>query len=186
MNSKKNNMIKTSIPSTDLEFGIGPIPTPNVNVSNNPIIDIHNEDLTIWKLKLCLCLTIIFIVLPMSFCDLYFGYNDNSCVSNPVNNIEVNLYYFLIVSGWMSIGMILIYIIGIILLDPLTTTIMCFIGLFTSLFSFCWNIIGGVIFYSYMDNSTCSHNVFDYVFASLVIKYVFALFGMIMSRNNKD
>ena len=55
MNSKKNNMIKTSIPSTDLEFGIGPIPTPNVNVSNNPIIDTHNEDLTIWKLKLCLC-----------------------------------------------------------------------------------------------------------------------------------
>lgn len=177
-------MNKTRMTSTDLEFGIAPMPIPNI--SNNPIIDTYNEDLTIWKLKLCLCLTIIFIGLPMSFCDLYFGYNDNSCVSNPNNNIEVNLYYFLIVSGWINIGMIFTGIIGIVLLNSITTTIMCFIGLLTSLFSFCWNIIGGVIFWSYIDNSTCSHNVFDYVFASLVIKYVFALFGIIMSRNSKD
>ncbi|MFM7982581.1 MAG: hypothetical protein ACKPKO_24990, partial [Candidatus Fonsibacter sp.] len=78
----------------------------------------------------------------------------------------MNLYYVLIVSGWINIGIIFTGIIGLVLLSYLTITIMCFIGLLTSLFSFCWNIIGGVIFWSYIDNYTCSHNVFAYVFAS--------------------
>lgn len=78
--------------SSDVEFGIALIPIPNV--SNNSIIDTQNEDLTVWKLKLCICLAIIFIILPMSFCDVYFGYNDNYCVSNSISNIKVILYYF--------------------------------------------------------------------------------------------
>jgi hypothetical protein len=185
---KINHMNRTNISSIDLEFGVGPIPTPTPtpNVSNNPIMNTRDEDLIIWKLKLCICLTILFIGLPMAFCDIYFGYNDKSCVSNPVTNIDINLYDYLIVAGWSSIGMILIFMIGIILLDPLMNSILYFIALLMSIFSFCWNIIGGVIFYSFIDNTTCSQSVFNYVSASLIIKYVFTLLGIIMSRNNKD
>lgn len=177
-------MSRTNMTSTDLEFGVAPISNPDV--LNNPIVHRNNEDSSVWKLKLCMCLTVTFMILPMAFCDLYFGYNDISCVSNSVRNIGVNLHQYLIVSGWMSIGIILVFMIGIVMLEPLTTSIVCFIGFLISLFSFCWNIIGGVIFWSYMDNSTCSQNVFNYVFASLIIKYVFTLFGILSSRSSKD
>ena len=51
------------------------------------------------------------------------------------------------------------------------------------LFNIIWNIIGSIIFWSYMDNNQCSNEVFNYLFASLIIKLVFC--STILLNNKK-
>ena len=74
--------------------------------------------------------------------------------------------------------------VGIFCQNSIILAILGFIGIGIGLFNFCWNIIGGIIFWSYMNNSTCSSNVFNYVFASLIIKYTLMFISSATSTNN--
>jgi uncharacterized membrane protein len=128
--------------------------------------------------------------LPLVFCDLYYAYNDNSCVDSHVDRISVNLKDYLIVSGLLTGCLLFIIILGILLFNENSKTkitlfyFALILYIFSSIFNTIWNIIGGIIFWGYMDNSLCSNNIFNYVFASLIIKYVFAVFGLM--SNNKE
>jgi hypothetical protein len=112
-------------------------------------------------------------------CDLYYAYNDSTCVTNSAKPLNINLKDYLIVSGYILLGEIitLIYLCWTTIYNDVersncTTIIAIILIYFCAVFSLVWNIIGGVIFWSYMDNTTCSSNVFNYVFTSLIIKYV--------------
>lgn len=182
--------------TSDIETSINSEFNSNYNSTYNtfPTIQIKytsdsESGLCLWGFKLCIYLIIIFImfiIFPFAFCDLYWAYRDNSCVHNLAGKLSINLYDYLLVSGWMSIGIILMLILGILCMSPIIMFSFGIIGMFIALFSFCWNIIGGVIFWAYMDNSTCSSSVFNYVFASLIIKYVFMLFSLCLSKNIKN
>jgi hypothetical protein len=140
----------------------------------------------------CLKFTAIFLFLlfglPLVFCDLYYAYNDNSCVNSHVDRISINLKEYLLVSGLLTGCLLFIIILGIMLFNENSKQTLLYLAMvifiFASIFNTAWNIIGGVIFWGYMDNSLCSNNVFNYVFASLIIKYVFAVFGIL--SNNKE
>lgn len=49
---------------------------------------------------------------------------------------------------------------------------MSIIGL-VNLFLIIWNILGAIIFWGLMDTTNCSDTIYNYMFASLIIKLVF-------------
>ena len=180
----------------DLEFGIGQ--------NSNTVIKTTNITTTDTNIKSCsqipsgmynflACSSIILLILPLAICDLYLAWTDDSCVYNNTVGLSINLHNYLLFSGLTSIGVILLCPIvicfGIILLcvnfKCCPELVLFFsigigiIGFFFGLFLLCWNIIGGAIFWSFMDNSTCSSVVYNYVFASLIIKYIFSFVGLV-------
>jgi hypothetical protein len=156
--------------------------------TTNALNDSYDDRSGIYCLKFTIIFLILLLELPLTVCDLYYAYNDDSCVSSPVDRISVNLKEYLIVSGLLLVCFQFIIISIVILYNENSKGFLLAFGtilfVFISIFNTTWNIIGGVIFWSYMDNSICSNNVFNYVFASLIIKYVFAAFSIF--SNNKE
>ena len=192
-----------SLVNNDIEANFSRL--SNDNLENNP--NPSNNSTTTVKLATtsfesdddktgiyCLKFTFIFLILlfglPMVICDLYYAYNDNSCVTSHVDRISINLKEYLLVSGLLS-GCFLIIVILIILsynknLNAFLITIGTILFIFISIFNTVWNIIGGVIFWEYMDNSLCSNSIFNYVFASLIIKYVCCVLSLFSNNKKKD
>jgi hypothetical protein len=56
----------------------------------------------------------------------------------------------------------------------------CVLSIITliSLFTLAWTIVGSIIFWSLIDNEECSKEVYNYVFALLIIKYVCILVNL--------
>jgi hypothetical protein len=141
----------------------------------------------------CVKFTIVFIFLlfglPLGVCDLYYAYNDNSCVSSHVDRINVNLKEYLQISGLLTICLLFIIILETLFYENLKDNLLLTIGTILlipiTIFNIVWNIIGGVIFWSYMDNSLCSNNVFNYVFTSIIIKYVCTIINFLFNKKDK-
>ncbi len=139
-------------------------------------------------MKFTIFIILILFIFPLTFCDLYFGLVDDSCVNNSVDRLAINLADYLIVGGIIrAIGLFFLLVL-ICCFNEKNAQCVIGIGMFLfvlgSIFGITWNIIGGVIFWSYMDNSTCSDETFNYVFASLIIKYVIT--GVSLFVNNKN
>ena len=138
---------------------------------------------------------IIFVVLiiyifPLTFCDLYFGLTDDSCVNNSVDRLAINLADYLVIGGIIRAIGLFFLLASICCFNEKTGPYIIGIGMILfvlgSIFGIAWNIIGGVIFWSYMDNSTCSDETFNYVFASLIIKYVITGVSLFANNNNNN
>ena len=56
---------------------------------------------TICCLKSLIWLLIMIIGFPLPFCDLYYGYTDDTCVSEPAGRLVINLKDYLLVYGWI-------------------------------------------------------------------------------------
>ena len=198
-------------PSLSLSSNPSPNPNPNPNPSSNSktslspslrTIPIYNQNRTTISIKsnnditgiYCLKSIIIFVILlfglPLTICDLYYGFTDDSCVSSHVDRINVNLKQYLQVSGLLTGCFIFLLILLILINEENSKGFLLRLGtilyLFISIFNNVWNIIGGVIFWGYMDNSLCSNSIFNYVFASLIIKYVCCAFGLFSNNKKKD
>jgi hypothetical protein len=103
-------------------------------------------------------------------------------VNQDALRINLNLKTFLLVRGFSLLGLIFnVMMILCIISNSLIqsyTFVKFFIGIqlgiiiLTCLFLFAWNIIGAVIFWTYMDTSKCSDSVYNYIFVSLVIVFV--------------
>jgi hypothetical protein len=197
MNSPNN--IKSVSNNTEsglstIELGLSTI---ELGLSNNNTIAIqvnqqnsHNNIKEILIVKSVLILYFIIVGMPLAFCDLYYGYTDNSCVSNNTDKLSIDLKDYLIISGWLTSSLLFVIINGIICFNDSTSEFIALFGIIifvlSALFNISWNIIGGVIFWSYMDNSKCSSSIYNYVFASLIIKYVFTFIGIYNSISSKD
>lgn len=147
-------------------------------------------------LKFFIWSLIMFFIFPITFCDLYYAYNDSTCVNEPAGRLEINLYNYLMVNGWISICFIIILTIMIIFYNPNTTNdqsffTLCGGGIITilstllSIFGLIWNIFGAIIFWGLMDTSKCSDSIYNYVFASLIIKFVIIIIGQLNNNNKK-
>ena len=153
---------------------------------------ITNDDKNyIQSLKIIIVTIVIFINFPIIFCDLYYAVNDNTCINQKMEKLAVNMYDYLIVSGIYSVIITVISILFILFfidkmknnqITILNYVFMLFLYI-NGLFNISWNIIGSLIFWSYMDNNQCSNEVFNYLFASLIIKLVFC--STILLNNNK-
>lgn len=186
MNSLNNN-------NMDIEANFNILTDSKLSKSYNDIhisTDISYDNTGLYCLKSLLIFLVLFVGLPLCFCDLYYAYTDDSCVSSHVDRINVNLKQYLQVSGLLT-GCFMFIVILIILsfnenskrfLLVLGTILFIFIGIFNT----AWNVIGGIIFWGYMDNSLCSDSVFNYVLASLIIKYVCSVTCSFSNNKKKD
>ena len=147
-------------------------------------------------IKLTMSIIIVLLCSPFIICDLYYAYTDNSCVHNPTKKSTVDLYTYLLVSGYFGLSVCLLYVATILSIDfedknpSILNQIMqgftyIFMNIFI-MFSSAWIIVGGVVFWSEIDNSTCSKPVYSYVMASLIIKIVATFInGVAVSQDKK-
>jgi hypothetical protein len=147
--------------------------------ANNNIVSIKNtanKQETV--AKAFISIIIIIIGFPIIFCDLYYAYNDNSCVKDYPNTLNINMKTYLLVNGYYSIATIICIILWIscisfenidkkVYLIQLPSMIEMFVILFITI----WNIIGAVIFWGKLyKEEKCDKNVSTYLFISLIIK----------------
>ena len=125
-------------------------------------------------------LTVLIICSPIIICDVYFAYNDNTCVNEYPANLELNLKQYLFISALSTFININVYMlfIKIFVRDEYVQNMCCVfsIGIFISLlalFALIWNILGAVIFWgSIYATNHCSKQVSTYIFVTLIIKFV--------------
>lgn len=148
------------------------------------------------KLKI-ISFVVVFVLcsffIPIMICDLYYGTNDKSCVSTSAEPLSINLQDYLIVSGYMTFSILItLMAVGFCLGDcgfegccGCLSYFLIFLVCLGFIFKMVWDIIGGVIFWAYMDNTKCSNSTFNYVTASLIIKYVCYFISSTQSNNQK-
>lgn len=147
---------------------------------------IYNEQIEKRFMKLCFALIILVIMGPIIFCDLYFGFTDSSCSREEPNELAISIKLYLLVSGFVGLSVMTIMLFGITCLEldnnsenDLFSMCCGYCGVIcVGLFNFIWNILGAVVFWGYIyGNGNCDKTFSTYVFVSLIIKFVAALFS---------
>jgi hypothetical protein len=135
---------------------------------------------------------IILINIPICVTELYYAFTDVSCIHIKNNNILFNLYIYLSVDGIYGIVctvLCCLYIYYFIDVEKkqliwLKKIIIKIILILLLLFNLSWITIGSVIFWSLIDNYMCNNNIYSFIFAELIIKFLF-LFLQIIVLSNK-
>jgi hypothetical protein len=137
-------------------------------------------------IKFCLCLFMIVFVLPITFCDLYFGFTDNSCSKDEPDGLAISLKLYLLVSGFTSASILVLFIMTLICypnfselkdINDDSKIISCTLITFVKLFILIWNILGAVVFWGYLYGSNqCNKQFSIYMFVSLIIKFISIIF----------
>ena len=134
----------------------------------------ENEENILLCVKTVMFVILLAIMLPFIVCNLYYAYNDDSCVTIKPDNFGVNLQTYLAVDG----------IILAVALFVIMISSYCFVkeepnddhfclntfGRLATVFGTAWMIIGAVIFWNLIDNKKCDKPVYNYVYTQLVIK----------------
>jgi hypothetical protein len=178
INDYENDSDFISVSSIDSHYSI-----------SNRISSINNINNSIY-IKTIVILLIYIFYLPIPFCDLYFGFMDNTCVSLPINNFPINLKYYLIIIGWFNIYIIILISFFICYINDeikkllyliLGFRILFYISLFIGLII---NILGGIIFWIYIDNTKCSNTLYYYIFITLIIKLLIIIIIFLKNKYN--
>ena len=155
---------------------------------------VNNVKLQINIIKIASIIFISIIAIPFIICDLYFAYNDTSCVDiYPKYIIFINMKAYLLVSGYYTIGFMFTLIFNLQFLSienksshVILMTILSVIINVSKVFLVIWNTIGAFIFWGTLYNvEKCKTIVYNYFFVSLVIKLLAILFHIITNKNKK-
>lgn len=156
--------------------------------------------------------TYIFLILlmfisPFIICELYYAYNDTSCIYQKIEQLHMNLHDFLMISGYMGISVSTIYGVIIYTQDNNTLNLLYkmfisnggintnnekpinvylaklfyFVICFFGMFGLSWLILGSLIFWKFMDTSKCSNSIYNYIYAELIIRWII-IFGSFIVR----
>jgi hypothetical protein len=125
----------------------------------------------------CMAVCLSVLALPFIVCDLYYAYNDQTCMHVPISNSSINftLDTWLKVQAYTSIGMLsfLMFIAIFVCCSEKAIVLLVvylYITVVISLFSIAWLIIGAVMFWGYLyPNHFCSSSVSGYIFARLIL-----------------
>jgi len=144
----------------------------------------------------------IIFIFPFIFCDLYFAYTDDSCVHKPIPGIDLNLFIYLTVCGYVSLGLTLFIILSDIFIfyhhySPDDEEVMSMFYEFAlgpvaivlkilSIFGLGWTIAGAVLFWGTLNPTDCSSPIYKYVFAQLIIKLSFHIYGVKSKSDEKS
>ena len=132
-------------------------------------------------------------VSPFIICDLVFGYNDDSCVDiYPENMSFINMKIYLLVSGYLAIGLLSCIIINLYFASDdsignniILVAFLSIVLYISQAFFIIWNILGAVIFWGTLNkHNDCSKSINTYLFVSLIMK-LFANFCNIMANKDK-
>ena len=128
---------------------------------------------------------------PIVICDLFYGYNKNSCVEDYPHNLNINMKIYLVVGAYTSIlimGLVISCISCVSNKDGTSihmwlVTIPKLIITYGSLFLLAWNIIGAALFWGLIYNKNlCDNNTSTYLFITLIIKLVCNLTSLASRR----
>lgn len=156
------------IQSFDIESGIINTGTTHVNKPKSEYCE-----------KMFALLIIGLFVLPFAITSIYYAYTDKSCVNLQAGRLYVNLKIFLAVNGIMQLSSFGINI-GIIMCNNMTDVQIIYkhplikaVALLGNMFALSWSIVGGIIFWSLIDNNKCDTPIYNYIYALLIISYIF-------------
>lgn len=114
---------------------------------------------------------------PFIICNLYYAYTDTSCVHKNNDNLQVNLFTYLVVDGLLSgivLLMIIIYIIfmNIEKVNNKDNYLLSLLERLFKIFTFAWTIVGAIIFWGNDNSNSCDQSVYNYIFTILIIKLI--------------
>ena len=151
----------------------------------------NNLKLQINIIKIASIIFIFIISIPFIICDLYFAYNDDSCIEiYPKYIIFMNMKAYLLVSGYYTIGLMCVLICNLQFLsienknsNVIFMSILSVIINVSKVFLIIWNTIGAFIFWGTLYHlEKCKTIVYNYFFVSLVIKLLAILFHIITNK----
>ena len=154
----------------------------------------NNLKLQINIIKIASIIFIFIISIPFIICDLYFAYNDDSCVEvYPKYIIFMNMKAYLLVSGYYTIGLMCVLICNLQFLSienkNSNVILMSFLSVIinvSKVFLVIWNTIGAFIFWGTLYQvEKCNTIVYNYLFISLIIKLFANLFHIFANKNKK-
>ena len=131
----------------------------------------NNLKLQINIIKIASIIFIFIISIPFIICDLYFAYNDDSCVEvYPKYIIFMNMKAYLLVSGYYTIGLMcaLICNLQFLSIENKNSNVICMSILsviinVSKVFLIIWNTIGAFIFWGTLYNvEKCKTIVYIY------------------------
>jgi len=148
-------------------------------------------------IKLLISLLVLAFGSPFVVCDLYYAHTDETCVHNPTKKLNLDMYQYLLISGYGGVCFLGFVVFAIFISkrpdlgskksndDDCVILFVQILKILTLLFSTAWVVVGGIIFWHEIDNSTCSKPVYNYLTASLVLKIVSVFFTWRDMSNKK-
>ena len=124
------------------------------------------------------------------FFDFYYAYTDNSCINQNINKLYINMHDYLIISAYNTLAILILLIFGIFFYDDKNKIYIVIYSIFyiliyiNAIFVTSWNIIGNIIFWSMMDTNSCSKEIYNYLGATLIIKFIYS-FILIINNSKK-
>jgi hypothetical protein len=200
------------------EAGVVTLAQQDVESGNitSKLVGVPDEDLDVTKIyrnrsdsvpvstagSLCVKLFISLLVLafgsPFVICDLYYAYMDDTCVHNPTKKLDIDMYQYLLISGYYGVSFLGFIVLAIFISKKQdfaskkgnddNDCIILFAHIFKILmllFSTAWVIVGAIIFWHEIDNANCSKPVYNYLTASLVLKIASVFFAWRDMSNKK-
>ncbi len=139
--------------------------------------------------KSCIILLLMIVVLPILICDMYYAYNDDSCVNEYPQGLSINMKDYLLGCSYTSIVVMVILIcvtctVSKENIELINISISIWPVFILNSFSLIWHIIGANIFWGklYPEN-LCNSSPSTYFFTSLIIKLL--LSGSTFMKSNK-
>lgn len=122
-------------------------------------------------------LFLIIVMLPFMVCNLYYGFNENVCLDEKIQNFMIifPVTVWLIVQGFFDLVSILVYggYAIAMLLKSLSQRSMRWLFaffLFTTVFRFAWFIVGACMYWGYLwASNLCMPGVDAYMFIMLIL-----------------
>jgi hypothetical protein len=124
-------------------------------------------------------LIIIGCIIPMTICDLFYGFSEDECLILYEKFIHTNLKSYLLVSGFAQIGIILYSIYEVIryrnvIMSSIQMLISITVYTIFIMFISVWNMIGAIVFWNNVYGQ-CSKELSDYLSSSITIKLIIML-----------
>ena len=165
------NLIQEIQPISLINYDTSNIQAQNIQVVNEEIL----ENYDIFP-RLFVSIILMIIVYPIIFLDLYYAYNDNSCVNEHFNGITIKIY--LEVCSYLSITVTLValYFIWTVKANGEFNLYNKYpylqvINNILTFFVFSWTITGLTLFFN-NNNKKCTKSVYNYLYVSLLIKII--------------
>jgi hypothetical protein len=167
---------------------------PLKGILKKPEINNGSDDhIGLMAVKCCTVTMFLICMLPIIFCDIYYGLTDKSCVNDEPDGLNITLKLYLLVSGFSGLALMIILICTTCSISPDDSSnmfILLFagcIGVITSIFSLIWNILGAVIFWGNIyKEGNCDSAVSTYIYVTLIIKFVGNFIGLNQQKKNKN
>ena len=144
----------------------------NVKVEINDI-DVQSNINSIYFIKIKLIILLLILYLPFIICDIYVILISENCLKNSMKNISI--YNFLLTRSTINLFSLINYILLIKIYNIDNIKIIKIIRLLcnvSSYLSILCNIIGGIIFLNNIHTLICDSLIINYIFTSLIIKYI--------------